>query len=150
MHLFPEIFRIRCVCNRGLPFTLCWHLNSADPRGLERQPRRGPSGRVHTRSTCLGTAPPPGGLGRSRTGPCELGVAPLAVFSQRACAQGEPLSARSHSLWLGKKNSPKDFAAVAGCLWVTHLLILIKTGNSVYSKPTHLPESPTLTLQINK
>lgn len=149
--LFPEIFRIRCVSNRGMPFTLCWHLNSADQRGLERQPRPGPSGRVHTRSTCLGTAPPLGGPGpRSRTGPCELGVAPLAAFSQRAWARGEPLSARRHSLRLGKKNSPKDFAAVAGCLWVTHLLILIKTGNSVYSKPMHLPESPTLALQINK
>lgn len=108
-------------------------------------------GRVHTRSALPGTAPPPGGRGRAAA----LLVRSVLRWSGRSAGHaawtgGEPRSAHCHSLRLQKKNSPKDFAAVVGPRRAIHLLILSKTGNNVYFNPMHLPESPTLTLQINK
>ncbi|XP_061469714.1 suppressor of SWI4 1 homolog isoform X1 [Rhineura floridana] len=58
----------------------------------------------------------------------------------------EPYTATS--LKVRKKNSLKDFVAVAGPLGVTHFLVFTKTPTSINLKLFRLPGGPTLTFRV--
>ncbi|XP_053574002.1 suppressor of SWI4 1 homolog [Bombina bombina] len=60
----------------------------------------------------------------------------------------EPFTASS--LKVRKKNTLKDFVAVAGPLGVTHFLIFSKTTTNVNFKFVRLPRGPTLSFKINE
>ncbi|ENN81856.1 hypothetical protein YQE_01760, partial [Dendroctonus ponderosae] len=59
----------------------------------------------------------------------------------------EPFTASS--LKERKKNTIKDFVAVAGVLHVSHLSIFSRTELGMYLKITRLPRGPTLTFKIH-
>lgn len=58
----------------------------------------------------------------------------------------EPYTARA--LKVRKKNSMKDFVAVAGPLGVTHFLVFSKSTSSINFKLFRLPGGPTLTFKV--
>ncbi|KAM9263959.1 uncharacterized protein RDI95_013709 [Morus bassanus] len=58
----------------------------------------------------------------------------------------EPYTARA--LKVRKKNSLKDFVAVAGPLGVTHFLVFSKSSSSINFKLFRLPGGPTLTFKV--
>ncbi|XP_042658735.1 suppressor of SWI4 1 homolog [Tyto alba] len=58
----------------------------------------------------------------------------------------EPYTARA--LQVRKKNSLKDFVAVAGPLGVTHFLVFSKSAASINFKVFRLPGGPTLTFKV--
>ncbi|XP_066470530.1 suppressor of SWI4 1 homolog [Tiliqua scincoides] len=60
----------------------------------------------------------------------------------------EPYTATS--LKVRKKNSLKDFVAVAGPLGVTHFLVFTKTPSSINLKLFRLPGGPTLTFRVTQ
>ncbi|KAF7240239.1 hypothetical protein EYD10_13252 [Varanus komodoensis] len=60
----------------------------------------------------------------------------------------EPYTATS--LKVRKKNSLKDFVAVAGPLGVTHFLVFTKTSTSINLKFFRLPGGPTLTFKVTQ
>uniref|UniRef100_A0A8B9SE98 Brix domain-containing protein n=1 Tax=Apteryx owenii TaxID=8824 RepID=A0A8B9SE98_APTOW len=60
----------------------------------------------------------------------------------------EPYTARA--LKVRKKNSLKDFVAVAGPLGVTHFLVFSKSPSSINFKLFRLPGGPTLTFKVTQ
>uniref|UniRef100_A0A8B9B9G2 Peter pan homolog n=2 Tax=Anser brachyrhynchus TaxID=132585 RepID=A0A8B9B9G2_9AVES len=60
----------------------------------------------------------------------------------------EPYTARA--LKVRKKNSLKDFVAVAGPLGVTHFLVFSKSSSSINFKLFRLPGGPTLTFKVTQ
>ncbi|XP_074835697.1 suppressor of SWI4 1 homolog isoform X2 [Carettochelys insculpta] len=60
----------------------------------------------------------------------------------------EPFTART--LQVRKKNSLKDFVAVAGPLGVTHFLAFTKSPSNINFKLFRLPGGPTLTFQVTQ
>uniref|UniRef100_A0A452HBZ5 Brix domain-containing protein n=2 Tax=Gopherus agassizii TaxID=38772 RepID=A0A452HBZ5_9SAUR len=60
----------------------------------------------------------------------------------------EPFTAST--LQVRKKNSLKDFVAVAGPLGVTHFLVFTKSPTNVNFKLVRLPGGPTLTFQVTQ
>ncbi|KAM6307843.1 suppressor of SWI4 1 homolog [Podargus strigoides] len=60
----------------------------------------------------------------------------------------EPYTARA--LQVRRKNSLKDFVAVAGPLGVTHFLVFSKSSSSVSLKLFRLPGGPTLTFRVTE
>lgn len=58
----------------------------------------------------------------------------------------EPFTARE--LAVSKKNSLKDFVAIAGPLHVTHLLMLTQTERGDYLKIARLPRGPTIHFKL--
>nr|AAH80470.1 Unknown (protein for MGC:89755) [Xenopus tropicalis] len=72
-------------------------------------------------------------------------VQQLIVDVRRAM---EPFTARS--LKVRKKNTLKDFVAVAGPLGVTHFMIFTKTTTNVNFKFVRLPKGPTLSFKVNQ
>ncbi len=58
----------------------------------------------------------------------------------------EPFTASE--LKVTKKNSLKDFIAIAGPLHVTHLMIFSQTEIGDYMKMMRLPRGPTLTFKM--
>ncbi|XP_035427601.1 suppressor of SWI4 1 homolog isoform X1 [Cygnus atratus] len=60
----------------------------------------------------------------------------------------EPYTARA--LKVRKKNSMKDFVAVAGPLGVTHFLVFSKSSSSINFKLFRLPGGPTLTFKVTQ
>ncbi|KAF5286598.1 hypothetical protein FQR65_LT12507 [Abscondita terminalis] len=93
--------------------------------------------------------------------PEELSRAPHSFIIHRGFSTGhileltrdfrkvmEPFTAKS--LQEHKKNTIKDFVAVAGLLHVTHLCIFSQTQFGMYFKVARLPRGPTLTFKIHE